>query len=400
MKKLLFSAFILSVFVSMSAAEIIYLKSGKVVNGKIVSETGDSITVSVSGVSRKIMLRDIDEIASKPRPVPPTGSVKTNSSGEAKTQFSSGLKQDDPDADTYVKDNKSGIIVYDVKETVVEKPATPKAKAAPSPAVADEEFDAAAYLLAGGESGSGSVKIATAAPKEVYQPEPVSDDEYDPALYLLEGEIMTETQPYIANQENSRTKKARVEKERSYASYDKPENETFLAIAFDMKGVNIFSGSVTENGIKSNADLTENADYGISVSAEQYGYVSRFAAIGLGVGFQFKRCLEESPGRFSFLPLYASFKMRFISEEMYHFYAVAHLGYNFLIANYDYVDKSSVAGGLYYAGGLGASYNRYVFQVLYSVNNASMNYSNPIAGDKVDKDIMYSKLGFYVGYLF
>jgi hypothetical protein len=469
MRKLFYSLLVMSVCCGVSYADFFYLKSGKVINGKIVAEADDSITVSVSGtgVKRKIMLYEIEEITKTPKAVP-VAAPKTEiaaSAEEAKTHFTSDLKQGTAEGETYIKDNRSGVLIFNVQETVVEKPKTQEA-AKPAPS-SDEEFDAALFLL-----GNSAANSTPPAPKTVSAPAPAAavsqpvtvqkeekpkkekkakpsketkaetpkqdeefdaalfllsseepaedplakkekevqqtknDDYYDPAMFLLEDQSMTQTSSQPKESSPSKKKdqkqpalKTTADNKPAKAVSAKPDSETFLAVALDLKGVNIFSGEVKESGVKSSADLTENSDYGVSLSAEQYGYLSRFAAVGAGIGFQFKRCLEDSPGRFGFLPLYAAFKMRFVSEEDYHFYAVAHLGYNFLLANSDYLGKSETDGGLYYAGGLGASYNKYVFQVLYSVNNASVNYSNSFAGNKVDKDVMYSKVGLYIGYL-
>jgi hypothetical protein len=472
MRKLFYSLLILSVCSAASYAEFFYLKSGKVVSGKIVSETDNSVTVAVSGtgVKRKIMLYEIEEITKNPKPVP-SANAKTEeaqSAETAKTQFTSDLKQE-KGGETYVKDNESGVLVFNVKETVVEKPkassaqpaaedeefdaalfllggggssqspaakesvkAVPNRKEAPkkqeSAAQNDDDFDAALFLLGGGSSktpaAKESVKAESGKKEEPKKQESVAqdDDDFDAALFLLSSSETPAADPLESEEKTPKSKQPKSSdeyydsalfsldeqaskdttvqaKQKSVIFYDKPANETFLAISFDVKGSNIFSGSKQENGVKSGADRSEDADYGISLSAEQYGYVSRLAAAGVGIGFQFKRCLEKSPGRFGFLPLYAAFKMRFISEEDYHVYGVAHFGYNFLLANYSYMGKSDSKGGLYYAGGIGASYNKYVFQVLYSVNNASIKYSNSFTGDKVDKDVMYSKIGLYVGYL-
>ncbi|MDR2426888.1 MAG: hypothetical protein LBD46_06930 [Endomicrobium sp.] len=499
MNKLFYSLLILSVCFTVSYADYFYLKSGKVINGKIISEADDSVTVSVTGtgVKRKIMLYEIEEITKKPRPLPAvtTKAAAAVIAEKAKTQFTSDLKQDNSEGETYVKDNKSGVLVYNVQEAVIEKPKTASSS--------DNEFDAALFLLGDSStiktSSSSESKTTTTAKKGESKPEVqkrvkekpaairTDDENFDAALFLLGDSSTIKTSSSVASNNKSKTMTTAAAKKRESKPkvqkrvkekpaairsndeefdaalfllssspqppasvtptpqekkekvptddyYDaalfllgeqsagkpaepetttfkykepkeekrllpKPESETFLALAFDLKGINIFSGEVKNSGVKNDAHLTENVDYGISLSAEQYGYVSRFAAVGLGLGFQFKRALEESPGRFSFLPLYAAFKMRFFSEEDYHFYAVGHLGYNFLIANFKYLDKNKAEGGLYYAAGLGASYNRYVFQILYSVNNASLHYSNSSLGNNSDIDVMYSKVGFYIGYI-
>ena len=390
MRKLFYSLLVLFVCSVFSYSEIFYMKSGEVIDGKILSEADNSVTVAVAGtgIKRTIMLYEIEEITKIPRAAPSVSQAKTEvavTPEDARMQFTSALKQENTEGDIYVKDNMSGVLVFNVQETVVEKP---RASASSKPADEDGEFDAALFLL-GGNAGNSAVAAKTEASLgESRQSEEYS---YDTSTFLVDDQPVQEIQTPSKSDKKDTEESPSAEKILS----DKPESETFLAIALDLKGSNVFSGEVNNSGI----DITEKSDYGISLSAEQYGYVSRFAAIGFGIGFQFKRCLEESPGRFGFLPLYGAFKMRFISEEDYHFYAVAHLGYNFLLANSEYLGKSDAEGGLYYAGGLGASYNRYVFQILYSVNNGSVKYSNPYAGEKIDKDVKYSKVGFYIGYL-
>ena len=70
MKKLFCSLLVLSFCLSGAASEYFYLKSGEIINGKIVSEKDDSVTVSVAetGARKKIMIADIDEIAKTPKP--------------------------------------------------------------------------------------------------------------------------------------------------------------------------------------------------------------------------------------------------------------------------------------------------------------------------------------------
>ena len=431
MKKSVILMIAMSFFVSVASAEYIYLKSGEEIIGKITAETNDSITVSVGGKKRKLMLKNIDEISSKKKEITSASKAANSEAGDAKVQFSSKAKQDLPDSQVYVSDNKSGIIVYNVKETTVEKTKTAKspesAAAVSAQSDDDDEFDAAMYLLSGGESGSRDVSKNTAEtlekedseePKSYVQGQSQTDDEeYDPVKYLL-GQYGDDY--FDAKEESSdkpvkaeKAKKEKKQKEKKqkdiYASdnndkvrgeKEKPDNETFIAASFDLKGVHIVTGDIKEFGVESSADKTENSDYGISIAVEQYAYLSRFAAVGLGIGYEFNRCLEASSGRFSFLTLYAAFKMRVFTREDYYFYAVAHLGYNFVIANSSYLGRASADGGLYYAGGIGATYNKYVFQVLYSVNHAHFEYSNSSVNDSIDKDLMYSKVGFYVGYLF
>jgi hypothetical protein len=200
MKKLFYSLLVLSVCFSVLNAEYFYLKSGKVVNGKILSESDNSVTVSVagSGAKRKIMLDEIDEIAKSPKPLPAVTAKSESASNaeKAKTQFSSNLKQDNSEGDTYVKDNKSGVLVYNVQETVDEKP---KSSSAQSSASSDDEFDAALFLLSGGGSSKVDTPKTTSPNKskttqKSAEEKPASaavqaedDDEFDGALFLIGG---------------------------------------------------------------------------------------------------------------------------------------------------------------------------------------------------------------------
>jgi len=444
MKKFFVAAVFVFFTAAMASAEYFYMKSGEVINGKILSETSDSVTVSVSGTKKKLMIKDIDEITAKPRSTAAAAeTVKVDYDEKtAKSQFTSAAKQDLPDSKTYVSENKSGIIVYNVKETELKVgteiktqdqsqsapaasiPAAQASDGQPQP-LGNDEFDAAAYLLSGGEPSAAKPAVYTEQPakatatdetaptpdnnnqpssQEQPQPQPQEqqlpvkmdnsdDSDYDPTKYLIDDNAKQKKSGPVSSKPQEETVPSSVPS-------NKPSGETILAIALDLKGTNKFSGAVTQAGVRQSADLTESTDYGVSILAERYGYLSRYAALGLGVGYQFGRCLEKSPGRFGFLPVYAAFKMRVLSGEDYYLYGVVHLGYGFIVPNSAYRNGAdSTEGGLYCAGGAGISYNRYVFQALYSANYAHITGSNSYTGDNINKDAVYSKVGLYLGYL-
>ncbi|MCL2334461.1 MAG: hypothetical protein FWC57_00155 [Endomicrobia bacterium] len=444
MKKLFFAALFIFLLAGAASAEYFYMKSGEVVEGKIISETMDSVTVSVGGTKtkRKLMFKDIDQMSSKPRPA--SQAAITSQAGydekTAKSQFTSQAKQDMPDSKTYIDENKSGIIVYNVKETenvVVKDMKTPSVS--PAQPNGNDDFDAAAYLLGGGQPSDLKPKVAQPAPAAV---QPSDNGDFDAAAYLLSGGKPSDIKPgvsapqpakpaeavrpqerqipvktdnnddfsydpnkYLIN-DNPQVKKSApvsqpaVEKNGIQSASSKPPSELFLAASLDLKGAHKFTGSVTNEGVRQSADISESSDYGVSLSAERYGYLSRFAALGIGLGYQFGRCLETSPGRFGFLPVYAAFKMRVLSGEDYHLYGVAHLGYGFIIPNTRYRQGTdSAEGGIYYAAGAGIAYHRFVFQALYSADYAHLTLADSTSYKDINKSVQYSKLGLYFGYL-
>jgi len=489
MKKILTVSAFLLVCSSAAFCEYFYLKNGEEINGKIISETTSTVRIAVAGSDKQrvLQIKDIYEISPKKKEVAPRP-VETRDVETAKTAFTSRNQSNLDGAQEYVTDNKSGVLIYSVKETEQYKPKTSEsAKPAPAvkpTAVADGEFDAAAYLLSGQSpqtpvkqakttqaapekkpaskpaaavssddefdaaayllSGQGSqtpakqVKVVQAPSDKKPAPKPTAavssdDDEFDAALYLL-GRSASKTQAvkpqtnaddefdaaaYLlgkeskpaeaakpaerkeskkdANDDYYSASKYRVkEKESAAKSYssDNPENETLVALAFDLKGSVNFDGTVKKEGI--DMELSSESDYGVSISAEHYAYLTKLFALGLGLEYNFQRYLNET-GRYSFLPIFITAKMRIIGDETYHVYAAARLGFGVFMANSSYW-LGDTRGGFYCAGGIGASYNRFVLQALYSYNGGSLSYK--VAADEIDADVSFSKLGIYFGYLF
>lgn len=386
-KKLLVAVALLFCISIFAKAEYFYLKNGDVINGKVVAETNSTVTVAVGSKRHKINISDIVEITSKPKPV--AEPVKTSATPEeAKTQFASESKTELKDAETYVSDNQSGIVVYNVKETEIPVISSPTA-------VSSDEgnFDTTAYLLSGGESSDIKPQTSSANTSET----DLQEDGYDPALYLLglQSANFQEEQEQVPQEaaQKDEYEVAPVDEKKEKAML----RETFIGISFDLQGSHEFSGQETINGISSKLG-EEDSDYGFSIAAEHYGYLSKYFALGVGVSYEAFRSLKTSPGKFSFLPIYLSVKIRPLKTEDYSVYAVIQGGYNILIANHLYLGHASSEGGFYYAGGVGFSMYNYVIQGLYSVNNARLSYFSNVTN--INKDITFSKIGIYVGYLF
>lgn len=111
---------------------------------------------------------------------------------------------------------------------------------------------------------------------------------------------------------------------------------------------------------------------------------------------------------FKSVPLYAVAKYNFPVEGNIKPYIKADLGYSF---NSDKGDvKVSVLGegstkystkvenGLYYGIGAGAEYNNFVVDLMYKVNRAEIKVNDE--GDRIKKDLDYSRVTLSVGYKF
>ncbi|MCL2390415.1 MAG: hypothetical protein FWD54_00315 [Endomicrobia bacterium] len=425
------------------AQHYIYLKNGQEIKGKIVSETDSTVTVLVEGKNEKKVFKFNDILDITKTRKSDVDIIKQAESAEAaRIQFTSLNKSELDGSDIYVQDNRSGVIVYNIKDSVTGKdfhgtdgkdefdaaayllsggqgntdvkPAVdnkPKAEKKPKIKPAkNDEFDAAAYLLSGGQGNTDVKPAVDNKPKAEKKPkiEPAktvqNDDDFDAAAYLLEpgSDSASSTQSENKKEETikeddydstkyllggvsavkSDSKKAADK--RDTGESQKPSAETVLAVGFDLKGSHIVSGT------------SKDSDYGISFLLERYGYFCNFAAAGVGIGYEHQRGLDKISGRVGFIPLYAALKARIADLDSFNFYAVVHLGYNFMVANSSYLGQADSKGGLYYAGGAGAVYERFVFQILYSVNNGGLTYSN----SSPNIDVTFSKVGFYIGYMF
>ncbi|MDR1695351.1 MAG: hypothetical protein LBR69_01775 [Endomicrobium sp.] len=172
-------------------AEYIYLKNGQEIKGKIVSETDKTVTVLNEATKKRVVLKfvNIADITSTPKSEIEITRI-AQSAQEAATQFTSANKTELDGSDTYVQNNKSGVIVYNVKEEIIEKGKQPSAVTGVSEEDDKGGFDAAAYLLGTGSAAKSSVKpAAESKPKpkrSKKKPAPAAEDSgFDAAAYLL-----------------------------------------------------------------------------------------------------------------------------------------------------------------------------------------------------------------------
>ena len=213
MKKILIISAFLFLCSSTVFCEYFYLKSGEEIKGRIISETTSTVKISLagSGEKRVLKIKDIFEISVKKKAVAPKP-VETYGVEYAKTAFTSENQTAVGDSKEYVTDNRSGVLIYSLKET------EPQGKTAASN---DNEFDAAAYLLGESSSKSKSSQTQTNNASKPSKPQiPVSNDEdFDAAAYFLGQQANQDSakSKAISNENEYETLKYRI---KDYSAYD------------------------------------------------------------------------------------------------------------------------------------------------------------------------------------
>ncbi|AKL98252.1 hypothetical protein [Endomicrobium proavitum] len=397
MKKIASIFYVMLFCVSFSYAEYIYLSSGEVVEGKITAESNSGITVKVGAKNRKIKISEIIDIT-KTKKIVVTAPVQVEAPAapaepeiaavapvkvdqedfSAKTQFTSDASQPLEGSQTYVSDYNSGSVIYNVKAVEVPKP----------PEEPEQVPDAQPWQPEVSAEPAAPQDEASAVVQEPEAAASVEDDGFDAAAFLLgEAAVSIPQAPPVADNEPEPVKPVK----------EKAKYETFVGVAFDLKGQFDSSGKEIIGAVAKDLGK-ENTDYGFSVAIERYGYFLGWAALGVGVSYEFNRHLEKTPGTFSFLPVYATLKLKAIDAGWFTLYGLGQAGYSFMFANNDYIGDAKSRGGLYYAFGGGISVGNVVLQALYSVSSSHLS-RNLTAAD-IDKDVKFSKLGAYIGYLF
>ena len=163
-------------------------------------------------------------------------------------------------------------------------------------------------------------------------------------------------------------------------------NEIILQVGYD------FYGKYSSNKIE-----TSNPK-GATFSAQYYRYINSVFAIGCGANIQTSREVDNLSGKFYFLPMYVSLKLRSEPTKPYKYgYMLAKFGYNLFYCDSKYSDIIyDKEDGLYYGIGVGIVYNGFVVELFYSINNANGKYKND--NSKIDVD--YSKYCISLGYAF
>ena len=163
-------------------------------------------------------------------------------------------------------------------------------------------------------------------------------------------------------------------------------NEIILQVGYD------FYAKYNSNKIE-----TSNPK-GVTFFAQYYRYINNVFAVGCGADIQTPREFNHLPGKFYFLPMYLSLKLRSEPTQPYKYgYLLAKFGYNLFYSDSKFSDiVYDTEGGMYYGVGAGIVYNNVLIELFYSISNGNGKYK--FDNSKLDAD--YSKYCVSIGYVF
>ncbi len=96
MRKVMLAYFLFFVFSTLSFADTVTLKSGRVVEGRILENTGDYVKVDMQGIELTYWAKDIESVQESPKEPPaPTEAVSITPDRRAYMAYMSALQQKD-----------------------------------------------------------------------------------------------------------------------------------------------------------------------------------------------------------------------------------------------------------------------------------------------------------------
>ena len=164
------------------------------------------------------------------------------------------------------------------------------------------------------------------------------------------------------------------------------------AMELDVKvGFNLMSNVKVDDW----ADFDESVDPAFTAGVDFFYYVMPQLAIGAGIGYDFNSKINDTDWKAGWTNLYAQAKYVFETgnDICNNVYPLLQIGYGILNVDGDGAEVDS--NGIYWGIRVGTTIKEcYVFELLYSQNNASMK-SFPSSAD-----LKYSTLQLKVGYKF
>lgn len=153
----------------------------------------------------------------------------------------------------------------------------------------------------------------------------------------------------------------------------------------------IKAGFIINPSLKTDAG-TNDMDMTFSIGTDFYYYAIQSIGLGLGANNIFGAKVKNSgsDARYEFSNLYFALKPK-ISFEDYSVYYLGQVGYGMIRAT-DFAGE--IENGLYWGLGVGVEYESFIFELLYSTNNAKVKTGLD------SSDITYSTLALNVGYRF
>lgn len=170
---------------------------------------------------------------------------------------------------------------------------------------------------------------------------------------------------------------------------------------------NAFAGGAVKLGIDFEGDhdvsydgstASFDAKSGVSFSGELLAPMNPYVDFGGGITFQFPRELDGWEDEFNFIPIYGLIRVKSPSGDIAPYFT-GQIGYNFLLANSAYKTwygvEGDVDGGLYYGLGGGIIiHDRFVVELLYTVNNGEITFPDATF------DVEYTKFTLNLGFNF
>lgn len=155
----------------------------------------------------------------------------------------------------------------------------------------------------------------------------------------------------------------------------------------------------------STGQIDKDYDVNIGISpAMEYMIQKNALLFGLGAEYQVQRTVKFSPdgidSKMGFIPLYAVVRYQFSSPLQFFPEVLAQGGYNFLIADDDYLEyDAEVKGGLYWGIGAGiVIQEKYIVQLIFKTNYAK--YELEMNNEDYKADITNSQLNLSLNYRF
>lgn len=151
-----------------------------------------------------------------------------------------------------------------------------------------------------------------------------------------------------------------------------------------------------------NPSHTRQGDLGLMITAEYFRKLGNLFSLGIGLSQQFDRAMSDNDGSLYFTSLYLTPKLHIYKN----LYCMAQIGVGFINSNQLFFEDTfgEKKPGIYYGGGIGYTYNNFIFEFLYSVNKASYEYDiaiydysgNPAGNLKSNGT--YQTFNFNIGY--
>ena len=153
----------------------------------------------------------------------------------------------------------------------------------------------------------------------------------------------------------------------------------------------IKAGFMINPSLKTGSGSTD-MDMTFSIGTDFYYYAIQSIGLGLGANniFGAKVKNSSSDAKYEFSNLYVALKPK-ISFEDYSIYYIGQFGYGIIRAT-DFAGE--MENGLYWGLGVGVEYESFIFELLYSSNNATAKVGSDSTA------ITYSTLALNVGYRF